>query len=309
MAAKRTHEQFLEKLGLKNEAYRNGEFEVVGEYKNMKTVLLIKIGDFEYNIIPKRLLENKLPSFKQCIDKQGLFMQRLKENNRKVFDKIKSVVLFKSSNMYSIFNTDYGQIKTKYYSLERVDDLSIDMAMDKTEFWVKRNKHIREDFDGIDYSKVNYIDNSNKVKLRCKIHDYDYSQRPSHHTAGCQGCVYCMKQVIMYTKENFKTHKKFFKNHHSYFYVLRLSSDTELFYKVGITGGDRLEYRTNQLKKYYNVDVEYITKGLSSEQYDLEQSFLNKFKRYKYNPNKKFTGYTECLTVNPVDAYYDWYYN
>ena len=40
--------------------------------------------------------------------------------------------------------------------------------------------------------------------------------------------------------------------------------------------------------------------------YNLEQEFPKEFKYYKYTPNNKFKGYTECLSVNPINAYGFW---
>lgn len=309
MSRKITHKDFLEELYKNNESYRNGEFEVIGKYVNMKTSLCVRMKGFEYSVIPKRLLENKIPTYKQCVDKEGLFMQRLKEKNKKVFEKIKSIIFFSSANKLSVFDTIYGKIKVKHFMLERVEDLAISMAIDKTIFWVNRNKNVREDFEDIDYSKVKYVDNSNKVVLKCKKHNYTYSQRPSHHTSGVQGCIFCMKQTIRYTKNNFQSHKDFFKNHYSYLYVLKLSSNLESFYKVGMTAIDRLEYRLNSFRRYYNVETIFLEKGLSKEQHNTEQKLLEDFKTYKYKPIEKFGGHTECLTINPIDSYYDWYIN
>lgn len=267
------------------------------------------MGDFKYKIIPKRLLENKLPSYKQCINKEEFFMKRLEKKNKKIFDKIKSVLKFCTSKESSIFDTIYGEIKTKSYLLERVEDLSINMAEDKTDFWVKRNKFIREDYNNIDYSNVNYIDNSNKVDLRCKIHNYRYYQRPSHHTSSVQGCPYCMKSVIKYSKENFKNHKDFFKGHISYLYVLKIESEKESFYKVGMTSKNSFKARLNRIKSNYEIEILYRQEGYPEDIYDLEQRFLEKFKNYKYTPEKDFSGKTECLTVNPVHLYNGWYKN
>lgn len=62
----------------------------------------------------------------------------------------------------------------------------------------------------------------------------------------------------------------------------------------------------NQLNQNYNVKVEH-TKDLDMvSAYNLEQEFLKEFKYYKYTPNNKFKGYTECLSVNPINAYGFW---
>ena len=70
---------------------------------------------------------------------------------------------------------------------------------------------------------------------------------------------------------------------------------------------DRLQYRMNSLRKEYSALIEYCQEGLTVDMYNLEQRFLEEFRKYKYIPKKHFTGHTECLTVNPINFYY--YYN
>ena len=63
----------------------------------------------------------------------------------------------------------------------------------------------------------------------------------------------------------------------------------------------------NEFKKLYNISIEYTEEGLIVDKYKLEQRFLKEFKQYKYTPMEKFTGYTECLSINPILKYYEWY--
>lgn len=306
MGKKLTHEEFLKKLWEKNQYYRNGDFKVVGEFVDKYTTILIENKYGYLKVHPRCLFSNGQINSYQALDKEDYTLKELKDKNKAVFDKTLSVEIKGSK---CLVQTIYGEVYIEKMSLFKNKDYSINTAVNKTEFWVERNRYIREDFNQIDYSLVNYISNSNKVHLRCKIHDYEYFQRPSHHTAGVQGCVYCMKQVIMYTSENIKKHKEFFDHHFSFLYVVHLSSETESFYKVGITAKDRFKYRLKALRKDYNVKVVYTQEGLTKDNFNLEQRFLREFKNYKYVPGIKFTGYTECLTTNPIDEYYDWFNN
>lgn len=42
-----------------------------------------------------------------------------------------------------------------------------------------------------DYSLVDYKNNRTLIKIRCKNHDFIFSQRPYNHIKGEKGCVYC----------------------------------------------------------------------------------------------------------------------
>ena len=121
---------------------------------------------------------------------------------------------------------------------------------------------------------------------------------------GVQGCAHCMTQTVMYTNANIESHKDFIEKIDGVLYVLQLESEEESFYKVGVVSKHRFEYRMNQLRQHYIVSVLYTEDNDMVSTFKVEQRFLNEFKAYKYEPNIKFIGYTECLTVNPLEHYY-----
>lgn len=235
------------------------------------------------------------------------FSKKLKSKNPKIYNLVSDIEYYNSTKV--TVKSEFGELEMWADSLLEWNDLSIRAAVDKTSFWIKRSKKFRKDSDNIDYSQAVYIDNKNNITLRCKIHNYEYNQRPSHHMDNTQGCPYCMRQVIMYNETTIITHKGFIEDIEGFIYVLKLSNTAESFYKVGITSKHRFKYRLNQLRKYYKVFVEYTEKLDMVSAYNLEQRFLKEFKSYSYEPEIKFHGYTECLTTNPVDEYYYWFNN
>ena len=56
--------------------------------------------------------------------------------------------------------------------------------------FIKRAREIHK--DRYDYSFVEYSGSGKKVNIRCKEHDYIFSQTPSAHLIG-QGCPKCGK--------------------------------------------------------------------------------------------------------------------
>ena len=68
--------------------------------------------------------------------------------------------------------------------------------------------------------------------------------------------------------------------------------ENELFLKIGIS--KNIKYRFREKIPYeVNVISFYLTDFFTA--YDLEQQILNEYKSYKYIPDKKFKGHTECF--------------
>ena len=230
------------------------------------------------------------------------FLIELEKRNPKVFKKIIEVLDYGGRDI--TLKTVYGIIKVRKQELLKVTDIAIKSAIDKTDFWIKRAESLRKNSKDIDYSKVVYIDNSHKVILKCKLHDYNYTQIPSKHMGGVQGCAHCMTQTVMYTKENIEAHRDFIEKIEGVLYILKLESLGETFYKVGVVSKDRFKYRMNQLSQKHSVTILYTESSDMVSIFNLEQKLLEEFKNFKYQPKEKFIGYTECLTVNPLEYYY-----
>lgn len=298
--------EFLEKLWEKNEHYRNGEFEVVSEYVDWKVRVLIKDKYGLISLTPDSLLKSQRGSIIQAVNKNEYYPNILKEINPNIGNQV--TILNYKGDREVVIGTKYGKCRVARSSLKNLKNLSIQSAFDKADFWLKRAIDLREDSSNIDYSKTVYNCNKEHVTLICRIHNYEYTQRPSHHMANIQGCPHCATSTIKYSKENFEKHIEFFKDRRGIIYVLKLIGNNESFYKVGITGRDE-KYRFTTLSQSYKVKIEFTEEMLIEEAYNLEQRFLKEFENHKYIPKIKFKGYTECLTTNPVAEYYHWFNN
>lgn len=283
-----------------NKHFRENRFEILERVKRYDVIVRDKYGICRCGI--RSLLNGYLPNILGAVDKKQYFMNRLKDINPKIYNEVEIVDYISSCNV--ILNSKYGFLRVNTDNVLKWDSLSIQSAINKTEFWVKRCKDIMENFEKTDYSKVKYVSKCTKVQLMCKEHNIAYKQRPAEHITGSQGCPLCMSQVIKYTEENFKKHYEFLKGLDGVFYIIRLKSGTEDFYKVGITQKHRIKYRFDSMKSLYKVEIIYTENMSLSEAFENEQLFLREFKEYSYKPNKHFTGHTECLTVNPLEYYY-----
>ena len=289
-----------------NTHYKDGKFEVIGVYEGSKGKIAVLTPYGECCVFIASLVMGYNVGIESAKNPESYFLKELSFQNKHIHSQIIKMDGFKNLKTKCKLLTKYGWVNVMPMELKRLKNFNILSAISKTNFYINRCKDIRKDFNSIDYSQVNYLNNSVKIDLTCKIHNYKYKQKTESHVKGVQGCPYCMKQTLMYNDSNIQTHKEFIKQIEGILYILKLSSEKESFYKVGIVSKHRFEYRMNQLRKNYSLDIEYTENNNMVDAYNKEQNFLKEFKYYKYTPDIRFKGHTECLSVNPLDAYGYW---
>lgn len=311
MGKKLTHEEFLEKLWESSEHYRDGVFNVTGIYNGGDKNIEIEGELGKCSVNAASLFRNTcLPTINTAINKTEYFKNEVYQVNsyyREGMFEItgqytgrKQPIEVKYDNLY--FDSPPSALLADYLP-------TIKTASNKDLYCIQNFKKLRLDFKDIDYSKVKYSTSTENLIFKCKIHNLEYSQRIYHHNNGVQGCIKCMKYPIMYNEDTIVKHKEFLENVPGVLYIIKLESHKEVFYKVGITGKNRIKYRFSELEKNYKVSFEYLQEGVMTELFKLEQFFLKDFKNKQYFPKIKFRGYTECLTTNPVAEYYHWFNN
>jgi len=151
-----------------------------------------------------------------------------------------------------------------------------------------------------DYSLVEYTGTHDKVKIICNIHG-TFNQRPSSHLRGV-GCPKCshIDYCGGYGKKRFINHPEI-KNNPAILYLIYVTDETENFLKIGITEKDLNTRFIKNNKLPYTFTTKIIIEGKLYELYELEQRIKHKYKKYKYIPNKKFNGYTECFATKCAD--------
>ena len=149
--------------------------------------------------------------------------------------------------------------------------------------------------DKYDYSKVVFTRFHNKVEIVCPTHG-SFFQTAVHITAG-QGCNECSVRDYEggYGLKRFENHPEL-KDLDGMMYLIECSSDTEHFFKIGITS-KTVEHRFNG-RIPYNYTVVATMIGSMFELFTLEQYFKKSLKAFKYRPQVKFCGHTECLTLD-----------
>lgn len=144
------------------------------------------------------------------------------------------------------------------------------------------------------YNKVEYGSSKDKVTILCPIHG-EFYQRPSNHLRG-DGCPYCNKGA--YNPKVAERHKDKWLNTKAYVYLIKLYSDEESFYKVGIT--TNFKKRFDKSKMPYNVRELFIKETNKYNATYLEHHIIKYVttEGLSYSPSIKFDGHSECFKVD-----------
>lgn len=79
MGKNKTHIEFIEELTEKNEAFRNGEFVVVGEYVAANTMIIVKTKYGDCKVSPSNLLNGTRPTILSATDKKTFIIEKFRE--------------------------------------------------------------------------------------------------------------------------------------------------------------------------------------------------------------------------------------
>lgn len=228
---KLSSEEFIQKLEEKNKFYKNGFFQLIGEFVNCRTKIEVL--------------------------------------------------------------TPYGICDSNPYALLAGNVPTIQTAVNKTDYFINRAIEIHG--DKYNYEKVVYKFNNRNVEIICEDHGI-FIQKPNYHLLG-QGCPKCNKGGW----ENKLSNWLKLKSNTARFYILRCFSNEEIFIKIGITSTTIKERYSGKDAIYY--DYEVIHETISTDKgmiWDLEAKILKELQKYRYTPNKKFGGYTECFSIEAL---------
>jgi hypothetical protein len=149
--------------------------------------------------------------------------------------------------------------------------------------------------DKYDYSMVEYIRSSTKVKIICPQHG-EFEQTPRGHLCGGHGCNDCAQYSNWHNKAK---KSKLFDSFKAYFVKL-YDNDGEVFYKIGTTY-NKLNRRFKIIPYKYEIinvkEIKDINDKKGAEMiFELESRFKKIYKNKKYTPKKEFDGMGECFS-------------
>jgi hypothetical protein len=148
--------------------------------------------------------------------------------------------------------------------------------------------------DKYDYSKSVYETIHTKLEIICPTHG-SFQQQPSNHLHAKHGCPQCAVYGC-YTGHFFKVHPEM-KAIPALLYFIEFNKGGESFQKIGITKRT-LEERFNSNKGYHITSLHVQPMELYSA-FLLEQQIISNWSDFKYTPNDKIGGDTECFKLSP----------
>lgn len=214
----------------------------------------------------------------------------------------------KHGNLYDYTNTVYIKMKSKvtikcykhgnfnqqadsHLSGKGCPKCSNNNGKKTTEEFIQESSKIHN--NRYSYKNAIYKANNKKLYITCNVHG-DFLQIPSAHLSG-QGCPKC-NQVGVYS-ENFFNQNPQAKDQKASLYFIKLSNDSEAFWKVGITQQTNLNNRFDKISNY-NCEIINIVETTLYDAFCLEQNIKEEYSSSQYIPKHKFGGHTECFSVN-----------
>ena len=166
---------------------------------------------------------------------------------------------------------------------------------------VKLNKErVVSDFKSIHgdeflYGNFIYKNDYSKSIVTCRSHG-DFLITPNSHKNGTK-CPNCFLERSGYGKSRFISCSKKFNNIAS-IYLIRCISENEKFYKVGITTDFKRRFTRSPIP--YSYEVIGLISGNSSLIWEIEKEIHKELFSYRYTPEIKFSGSTECFNIKSI---------
>lgn len=170
-------------------------------------------------------------------------------------------------------------------------------ALGLQEFIRRGGEHFGNKYD---YSFVEYVNNSTRVKIICPEHGA-FEQLAGSHMNG-SGCFECSANLRHWNYKAYCKRSEEFANTIGKLYLLKLTNKDETFLKVGVSVGF-----LNRLAKYrqdgFEIEVIKTYDDLAINIAEKESELLRfiKTNNLKYTPLTKFSGRTECAILEAED--------
>lgn len=293
MLKPKEHNAFLQELLTKNTHYKNGDFEVVGQYKNNRDKILLrnKYGDMYCNAWT--LLCGYKPSISTAEDKLSYYKNMLLESNKWYREGEFEIISDYINMATDIYVKDkYGICKGRPQCYIKFKP-SIQSAIDKTEYYKNKATEIHE--NKYSYDNLVYNGSDNKVTITCPIHG-DFEQQASAHLSGA-GCKKCNENTNSFSKKDWTKSecKKL-----GILYLIKCYNDNEIFYKIGITKTNVRKRFGSKLLMPYKYDImATVVSDNKKLIWELEKKLKQEHYKYYYLPIIPFSGgATECYLDN-----------
>lgn len=161
--------------------------------------------------------------------------------------------------------------------------------------------------DAYDYSNVadQYVTNRTKVNVLCKRHNEYFLTTRNKHIDSESGCPICAKdRTNRWTVAALEKDLDFYKSQECSVYLLRLERNGETFHKIGISRD--MKVRLSLLQKElpdYLIEVVCENRSNTYDSLVKEKQFHKRLRKFRYTPDIKFGGYTECFVLDDTQIH------
>lgn len=172
-------------------------------------------------------------------------------------------------------------------------------------FWYELNKYHGEQFD---FLISDYIENKNDFKLTC-IKCGGSQQINYQSDISKIKCKTCNNATLPNITDNntilpnivdnntMLLYPTSINNEKLNLYIVHLFNESESFIKIGTTKQTDIKKRFNgEISKLYNYNILSNFSGEPNITLNLENFIHNNLKKYKYKPQYRFGGFTECYS-------------
>lgn len=244
------------------------------------------------SVAKRNLKDGCIPTITSAINKEEYFSNKLISKNESYRKGLFEIVKFSSKKV--LCKDKYGLMLADGNDLLRGYTCGIKSAIDKNAYFLNKLVDYNSYFKSGEFRVIS--DYKSKEHGKITIDTL------------CCGTQYVRADSLLsnYKPAIYDKHSKIQENKYKdYFYVLRLYDEKESFYKVGVT--NCVDSRIKNYTGIYNVEKIYIEDNLHNATfaYDMEQKILKEFINFKYTPKKYFSGYTECLIIDPIPYCYN----
>jgi hypothetical protein len=260
------------------------------------TIIVKDINNISYNTILSNLLKGKVPSIQSATDRSLAFSILSTKIHGGKYD-YEHVNYINSQIPVQICCPIHGLFNQIPNNHLQGKGCNICARENTAEYFIKKAIGVHK--FKYDYSLVNYINNSSKVRIICKKHGV-FLQTPGNHLNGC-GCQICAKENAgAYSRKGWLNICNRIQNNKPSLYIIRCYNDFEEFIKIGITALTIEKRFKNKTKFPYSYEIITQIKAHPSKIWDLEKYLHKLYNPFQYTPKLFFAGNTECFTVDIV---------
>lgn len=264
----------------------------VCDHPNKENLIIVSDGEYEYQV-SKRSWIRRL-TYRTMTDES-----RIKRWDKLLPPELRIVSVEKYFlDVYATLEyIPNGNLIKRILRLDKIGNILEKAKREADPTGYYKEKCILKYGDKFDLSKVIYNGYDKEVAVICPVHGEFLIEAKSFLIDNKFGCPKCG----METNHGFsrKTFLDGCENGIGYIYILECVFDEEHFIKIGVTSKSNMKDRFGRREWMpYKFDVIFYKSGNAESIFNLEHEVHRRLKEYKYRPQMRFNGVTECFDIS-----------